>query len=129
MLSLKMKKKNELWFHFESHRVQFWALEAAPQDNAYDWDDLKKESHITEDLVDKMPKAEKYTFNEKFSLWMLVLIETLLFGSYKEYKFPKSYIERAQDMNTLLNYHWGREAYESLLSSIKSRLPSHLERA
>ncbi|CAH2071067.1 unnamed protein product [Thlaspi arvense] len=49
---------------------------------------------------------------------MLVLIESLLFGRYKEYKFPRSFIERARDMNTLMNYHWGREA-----------VPSHLDKA
>ncbi|CAH2079473.1 unnamed protein product, partial [Thlaspi arvense] len=87
------------------------------------------ESHSTEDLIDKMLRAEKDAYDEKFSLGMLMLIESLLFGRYKEYKFPRSFIERAQDMNTLMNYHWGREAYELLLSSIKSRVPSHLDKA
>ncbi|CAH2052572.1 unnamed protein product [Thlaspi arvense] len=76
----------------------------------------------------KMLMAEKDAYDEKFSLEMLVLIESLLFGRYKEYKFPRSFIERAQDMNTLMNYHWGREAYELLLSSIKSKVPSHLDK-
>ncbi|CAH2035615.1 unnamed protein product [Thlaspi arvense] len=76
-----------------------------------------------------MLRAEKDAYDEKFSLGMLVLIESLLFGRYKEYKFPRSFIERAQDMNTMMNYHWGREAYELLLASIKSRVPSHLDKA
>ncbi|CAH2053020.1 unnamed protein product [Thlaspi arvense] len=142
--SLITKKNNEPWFHFGSHPLRFsirefhmvtglkcsiWTPQAAPEASVYDWDDLKAESHSTEDLIDKMLRAEKDAYDEKFSLGMLVLIESLLFGRYKEYKFPRSFIERAQDMSTLMNYHWGREAYELLLTSIKSRVPSHLDKA
>ncbi|CAH2046321.1 unnamed protein product [Thlaspi arvense] len=142
--SLIRKKSNELWFHFGSHPLRFsirefdmvtglkcsiWTPQAAPEASVYDWDGLKTESHSTEDLIDKMLRAVKDAYDEKFSLGMLVLIESLLFGRYKEYNFPGSFIERTQDMKTLMNYHWGRKAYELLLSSIKSRVPSHLDKA
>lgn len=135
------KKYNELWFHFGGQSMRFsirefhmviglkcieWVPEHADEKNRYDWGEMK-EGHSTKDLVDYFLKANKKSYDEKFSLGMLLLIETIFLHRYATTKYPKSNLEKTQDIDVLMKHPLERDTYDLLLASVKKVVPNSLE--
>lgn len=124
------KKDNELWFHFSEQLMRLsirefhmvtrlkcteWVPEHAAEKNRYAWGAMK-EGHSAEDLVDMLLKANKKSYDEKFSLGIFL-------HKYATSKYPKLNLEKAQDIDVLIKHSWGRDL---LLASVKKVVPNSL---
>lgn len=141
--SLITKKKKELWFHFGAQPMRFsirefhmvtglkcveWNPEEEEEEQCdYNWGNFQK-GHTTKQLIDVLRRTDVDSVEERFSLAMLILIESLLLQQYKAYKFPQQLIDRAQNRSVLMNYPWGRDAFYILLDQINKRVPSYLNK-
>ncbi|KAF8107194.1 hypothetical protein N665_0125s0022 [Sinapis alba] len=93
----------------------------------YTWD-LLEGGHSLDDLEEQLSKTSEDSSDERFSLAMLLLIESILLQRSAVYKFPLENVKKAQDINVLMSYPWGREAYTLLLKSIKRAVKTKLEK-
>ncbi|VVB17930.1 unnamed protein product [Arabis nemorensis] len=100
--------------------------EPETDDQDYQWDMLNR-GHALTDLEKHLRKTNENVADEGFSLEMLFLIESIVLQRYKIYKFPFENIKRAQDINVLMNYPWGRDAYKLLLKFVKSNLKNNVK--
>ncbi|ESQ45970.1 hypothetical protein EUTSA_v10011091mg [Eutrema salsugineum] len=93
----------------------------------YDWGDLEN-GHTPSDLLNVLSNTDETEENkdERFCLAMLILIESLVIPRYHGYRFPRKFLKIAQNLETLLNYPWGRDSYIILLNSIKKLVPTRL---
>ncbi|CAH2052574.1 unnamed protein product [Thlaspi arvense] len=138
--TLETKKEKELWFHFGGHPMRFsirefhmitglkcteWLPAIEKEANHYDWSRLE-DGHSPDDLIELMVEAGEDAHDERFSLAMVLLIETIFLYRYSKAMFPTSNLEKAQHMDVLLNHHWGIDAYEMLLKSVKKTVENNL---
>ncbi|ESQ38396.1 hypothetical protein EUTSA_v10029088mg [Eutrema salsugineum] len=88
------------------------------------------DNHTHVELLEVLKKTACTEDNkgERFSLAMLILIKTLLLPKYATYRFPKKLFKRAQNLELLLSYPWGRDSYMILLDSVQKTVPSWLAR-
>ncbi|KAF8100702.1 hypothetical protein N665_0218s0040 [Sinapis alba] len=95
--SIKTVKNHEAWFDFGVKPMRFSI----------------REFHMLTGLKRS---------DERFCLAMLLLIESILLQKSLDTTFPLDYVKKAHDIDVLMTYPWGRDAYELLLKSIK-RVP------
>ncbi|CAH2065641.1 unnamed protein product [Thlaspi arvense] len=141
--SLVTKKDKELWFHFGGHPMRFyireflmvtWLIctESLPdveeEANNYEWAGWE-DGHLPDKLIELMIEAGEDAHDERFSLAMLLLIETIFLHRYSKAMFPTSNLQKEQHMDVLLNHHWGIDAYEMLLKSVKKAVENSLKKA
>ncbi|ESQ29804.1 hypothetical protein EUTSA_v10024057mg, partial [Eutrema salsugineum] len=88
----------------------------------YDWGDV----HLLDVLIDTEETEDNK--DERFCLAMLILIEVLVIPRYARYRFPRKVLKRAQNLQSLMNYPWGRDSYMILLNSVKKTIPSRLSK-
>ncbi|CAH2035840.1 unnamed protein product [Thlaspi arvense] len=88
---------------------------------------LGPDGHSPDDLIELMAEAGEDAHDERFSLAMVLLIETIFLHRYSKALFPTSNLQKAQHMDVLLNHHWGIDAYEMLLKSVKKTVEKNLE--
>ncbi|KAF8104127.1 hypothetical protein N665_0178s0012 [Sinapis alba] len=133
--SIKTVKKHETWFYFGAQPLRFSIKEfhmvtglkcsgegegPHKENERFKWDFLKGTHtlrHTSEDASDK-----------RLCLAMLLLIETILLQKSVETTFPLDYVKKARDIDVLMTYPWGREAYELLLKSLKRSLDKNLDK-
>ncbi|CAH2052576.1 unnamed protein product [Thlaspi arvense] len=141
--TLETKKEKELWFHFGGHPMRFsirefymitglkcteWLPAVEKETNHYDWSRLE-DGHSPDDLIELMVEAGEDAHDERFFLAMVLLIETIFLYRYSKAMFPTSSLQKAQNMDVLLNHHWGIDAYEMLLKSVKKTVENNLEKS
>ncbi|CAH2071065.1 unnamed protein product [Thlaspi arvense] len=141
--SLITKTDKELWFHFRGHPMRFsrrkfhmvmglkcteWLPAVEEDENNYDWAGCE-DGHSPDELIELMIEAGEDAHDERFSLAMLLLIEIIFLHRYSKARFPTSNLQKAQQMDVLLNHHWGMDAYELLLKSVKKTVQNSLEKA
>ncbi|CAH2070836.1 unnamed protein product [Thlaspi arvense] len=90
---------------------------------------LGPDGHSPDDLIELMMEAGEDAHDERFSLAMVLLIETIFLHRYSKAMFPTSNLQKAQHMDVLLNHHWGIDAYEILLKSVKKTVENSLEKS
>ncbi|KAF8114909.1 hypothetical protein N665_0032s0040 [Sinapis alba] len=142
--SIVTEKENELLFHFGGQLLRFSIREFhmmtglkcigeieqkedETENQVYTWD-LLEGGHSLDDLEEQLSKTSEDSSDERFSLAMLLLIESILLQRSAVYKFPLENVKKAQDINVLMSYPWGREAYTLLLKSIKRAVKTKLEK-
>ncbi|CAH2053019.1 unnamed protein product [Thlaspi arvense] len=90
---------------------------------------LGPDGHSPDDLIELMVEAGEDAHDERFSLVMVLLIETIFLHRYSKAMFPTSNLQKAQHMDVLLNYHWGIDAYKMLLKTVKKTVEKSLEKS
>ncbi|KAF8100704.1 hypothetical protein N665_0218s0042 [Sinapis alba] len=113
--SIKIMKKHEAWFHFLAQPMRF------------KWDYLMG-THMVEDVENQLRHADEDASDGRFCLAMLLLIESILLNKSGKMTFPLDYVKKAQDIDFLMTYPWGRYAYELLLKSFKRVVDKNLEK-
>ncbi|KAF8114912.1 hypothetical protein N665_0031s0003 [Sinapis alba] len=88
---------------------------------------LLEGGHSLDDLEEQVSKTSKDLSDERFSLAMILLIESILLQRSAVYKFPLENVKKVHDINVLMSYMWGREAYTHLLKFIKRAVKTKLE--
>ncbi|KAF8080109.1 hypothetical protein N665_0974s0005 [Sinapis alba] len=141
--SIVTEKENELLFHFGGQLLRFSIREFhmmtglkcigeiehkedETENQDYTWD-LLEGGHSLDDLEEQLSKTSEDSSDERFSLDMLLLIESILLQRSAVYKFPLENVKKAHDINVLMSYPWGREAYTLLQKSIKRAVKTKLK--
>ncbi|XP_010426132.1 PREDICTED: uncharacterized protein LOC104711148 isoform X1 [Camelina sativa] len=140
--SLKVSKKNEIWMHFGGQPMRFsirefhmvtglkcteWGGDEDQRQNRYNWANTE-DAHTYKDLLDILQETDPEEADERFSLAMLILIECIFLQRYKGNRLPAKNLKRAQHLDVLANYPWGKDAYNLLIKSVKKNVELNLRK-
>ncbi|CAH2071063.1 unnamed protein product [Thlaspi arvense] len=84
---------------------------------------------IEDSFLELMMEAGEDAHDERFFLAMVLPIETIFLHRCSKAMFPTSNLQKVQHMDVLLNHHWGIDAYEMLLKSVKKTVENSLQKA
>lgn len=125
-------KENEVWFHFGAQPMRFSIIEfhmlrglkcsgeaeEAEEDKEnqeYEWK-LLEGSHTLQD-VEKQLKETKTLPDREHSA-----------AEGQTTSLSLDYVKKARNMDVLMKYPWGKEAYMLLLKSVRNDVANHLEK-
>ncbi|KAF8094291.1 hypothetical protein N665_0366s0010 [Sinapis alba] len=140
--SIKTVKEHEAWFHFGAQPLRFSIREfhmvtglkcsgegegPREENERIKWDFLKG-THTVEDVENQLRHTSEDASDERLCLTILLLTKSILLQKSIDTTFPLYYVKKTHDIDVLMTYPWGRDAYELLLRSLKRDVDKNLDK-